>query len=428
MQRLRKHVKLKTNQYGAEKGCGTAHMLVEMKTRIAEEAAVATLSIDFSKAFNRMSHQTCISALRRKGAPEDTIKLVERFLRGRQMRIKVETYYSKPRRMPGGAPQGKRSGNFLFAVTIDHIEDADFLEESEQPAPGPQEGRTVPSRLGLTDLWQRLGAGTAAERKSSFTSKCATMPRGPRRAALDSSFLPSEWDGWEIQRELHHNHEEQPPWIGKYIDDFTVIQTLPTWGGIRHITQGREERIVHATQLQETYNRVKFHADKIGMKIHPQKTQLMCSASTNTCKVTAYIEDGEQKIKSCDALKTVGVVFGQRYGEAEQIKHIRKKVAAKLRSLEILKGAGIDQKTLTTVYKMYLRPIIDYGQETYRPAITGLALAGTVPTEMPGDYLRLQTRVPSAPGKSGVTSLEGRRKEMITKFATKAYTTERFGN
>ena len=67
-------VKLSEKQYGGLKGCGTNHFLMNMWQYILEgleedSAAVTLMSVDFSKAFNRMSHKACLIALAKKAAP-----------------------------------------------------------------------------------------------------------------------------------------------------------------------------------------------------------------------------------------------------------------------------------------------------------------------------------------------------------------------
>ena len=54
-------VPVSENQFGGLRGCGTNHFLMSMWQNILEgieeeNTAVALMSIDFSKAFNRMSH------------------------------------------------------------------------------------------------------------------------------------------------------------------------------------------------------------------------------------------------------------------------------------------------------------------------------------------------------------------------------------
>ena len=64
-------------------------------------AAASLMSIDFEKAFNRMSHSNCLSALKKFNADDSSIKLVHAFLYGRTMRVKVGSALSLPRTVPG---------------------------------------------------------------------------------------------------------------------------------------------------------------------------------------------------------------------------------------------------------------------------------------------------------------------------------------
>ena len=50
---------------------------------------MSILSVDFSKAFNRMDHRLCLDALREKGASTESLAMVKAFLTGRTMRFKV---------------------------------------------------------------------------------------------------------------------------------------------------------------------------------------------------------------------------------------------------------------------------------------------------------------------------------------------------
>ena len=95
LSRLQAETSLSRNQYGGLKGCGTTHLLATLHTRIMEildmpGSAVRILTIDFNKAFNRMSHEACLRALRHKGASKHMILMVSGFLRGRSMRVKIE--------------------------------------------------------------------------------------------------------------------------------------------------------------------------------------------------------------------------------------------------------------------------------------------------------------------------------------------------
>ena len=114
-------------QYGGMPGSGTSHFLIELWDRILRsidtpDTAAALLSVDFSKAFNRMNHWICLEALRNLGASTNSLAMVASFLTGRTMRFKVNGKLSTSRRVLGGSPQGTKIGNFLFIVTINEIE------------------------------------------------------------------------------------------------------------------------------------------------------------------------------------------------------------------------------------------------------------------------------------------------------------------
>lgn len=102
--------------------------------------------------------------------------------------------------MPGGAHQGTRSGNFLFAATVDDLEDNTETGNEQQQItpehdrrraqesgdevescpttrwqgaePGPE---SEVSELGLTDQGERISRERDGE--DSFVKKCTRMPR-----------------------------------------------------------------------------------------------------------------------------------------------------------------------------------------------------------------------------------------------------------
>ena len=62
---LKEEVKLRPNQYGGVKGFGTDHVLAQLWQEVLENledyrAGTLMTSIDYSKAFNRMSFQECL--------------------------------------------------------------------------------------------------------------------------------------------------------------------------------------------------------------------------------------------------------------------------------------------------------------------------------------------------------------------------------
>ena len=86
LQAIQSEVSLSEAQYGGIKGCGTDHFLAEMWNSIVEnlegeQNAINLMSVDFSKAFNRMDHQACVQALALKGASNQSLNMIAAFLK-----------------------------------------------------------------------------------------------------------------------------------------------------------------------------------------------------------------------------------------------------------------------------------------------------------------------------------------------------------
>ena len=80
-------------------------------------AAANLMSIDFEKAFNRMSHPHCLNALRRLNAEQPEIDMVNAFLFGRTMRVKVGNTLSSPRSVPPRDPSWETSSSVCRRVS-----------------------------------------------------------------------------------------------------------------------------------------------------------------------------------------------------------------------------------------------------------------------------------------------------------------------
>ena len=122
LERLRSEVEPDPIQFGGLKGCGAPHFLAEvwdyLLNALEDPGNVVNLcSIDFSKAFNRMSHTECLAQLERLGASEASVKLVRSFLTGRIMKVKIGDEEVYDLHLRGGSPQGSLLGSYLYCAT-----------------------------------------------------------------------------------------------------------------------------------------------------------------------------------------------------------------------------------------------------------------------------------------------------------------------
>ena len=82
---LQSEMDLGIKQFGGIKGSGVNNFLAKMWNSIlegleGESTAITLMSVDFSKAFNWMSHQHCLKALARFGCSNQSLQMVFSFL------------------------------------------------------------------------------------------------------------------------------------------------------------------------------------------------------------------------------------------------------------------------------------------------------------------------------------------------------------
>ena len=102
---------VKHNQFGGVKGCSGSHMIIQVWQKIMgnlddHRAGTVLTSIDYAKAFNRLSFQHCLAAFHRRGASRPTMNLLAVFLIGRTVRVRVGSSWSTPLHVTGACPQG----------------------------------------------------------------------------------------------------------------------------------------------------------------------------------------------------------------------------------------------------------------------------------------------------------------------------------
>ena len=131
-------------QFGGLKGNSISHYLIELINFILYNLdydlpiAVLACTVDFSKAFNRQSHNILITKLSDMGVPGWLLQIVMGFLTEREMvvRYKGETTDTKP--LPGGGPQGTLLGLLLFLVLINLCGFDDQLTNVGRTIPQPK--------------------------------------------------------------------------------------------------------------------------------------------------------------------------------------------------------------------------------------------------------------------------------------------------
>jgi hypothetical protein len=112
-------------QFGFRKARSTEDQMLLVYSEVAEmvdEGMVVDMALlDFSKAFDVVSHTILLEKLRFLGVSEVLVGWVRGFLSGRVMSVSVDGICSGARDVLSGVPQGSVLGPILFLVYVNHL-------------------------------------------------------------------------------------------------------------------------------------------------------------------------------------------------------------------------------------------------------------------------------------------------------------------
>ena len=469
-------VAVKFNQYGGVKGCGASHLIIKVWHKIMknlEDRRAGTLltSIDYAKAFNRLSFQHCLAAFARHGSSNQVLRLLATFLTDRTMQVRVGSTWSSPREVTGGVPQGSILGVFLFNVATDDLEDGSaFVKEVGRPelASGEEEDEE-PEPVG-----QRMGWGgsqistTSEDSDASFHTAVSSLDqddvfestpvgrdldRPPQACSLSPVTNPEmnvrldESDFVQPRRRIIYSSEgditppPEPtttclgPWtagpveVDKYVDDNLQEESVNFENAVAVLVNGESVKIKHAVKTQNVFRHVIRRAEERGMKVNTAKTGLLCVSDSLNHKTRAYIQDSEgARIESGEKLKVLGWHFSTRPTVEAHVEVLRRRFRERYWILRHLKHNGFEITDLVTVYTTMVRPVADYMMEVYHSMLTDWQDEAIE---------RLQTHAlkcifgPRISGRkmrdlAGLTTLRQRRIEYVDKFAGKCAASDRF--
>ena len=145
-------------------------------------------------------------------------------------------------------------------------------------------------------------------------------------------------------------------WIRPYI---YIMQDYKTWQKI----------------LENAISTISTNLKNIGLDLAPDKTVFIQLTNKNIQPGNTENKIQNHNIKSSFHARFLGIIFDFKMSFTQQVDSIRKRSLNALNIIKYLRGTwwGSDPATLITLYKSYVRSIIEYGSFIYIPRRKSIA-------------------------------------------------------
>ena len=156
-------------QFAYRKGLGTCDALItimhELQCALDSGAEARLVQLDFSAAFDRVSHEGLLFKLRDRGIGGNVISIIEQFLTSRRQRVKIDGSFSEYVNVVSGVPQGSVLGPLLFVIytadlfdvvenrLVNYADDSTLFSICNRPSDREYVAQSINRDLEQISLW-----------------------------------------------------------------------------------------------------------------------------------------------------------------------------------------------------------------------------------------------------------------------------------
>lgn len=123
---LTKYNIINENQFGFQKGNNINQLLGlfanHVNQNLSKNRNCLALFVNFSKAFDTLSHVKLIEILERSGIRGQCINWFRNYLHCRTYRVKIEQNLSENKALAHGVPQGSKLGPILYIIANELVQ------------------------------------------------------------------------------------------------------------------------------------------------------------------------------------------------------------------------------------------------------------------------------------------------------------------